>query len=83
MTKDTEIQEQYRHDMNTLAKALDTYFNGIDGPKRVAFVLLITGFDNMVGRVNYISNGQRKDIVVMLKEILARFEGQPEQKGTA
>lgn len=79
---DEQITERYRRDMNVLAGLLDHQFNG-DGPKRVAFVLLITEFDNMAGRVNYISNGQRKDIVVMLKEVLARFEGQAEQKGTA
>ena len=36
------------------------------------------------GRCNYISNGaDRKDIVVMLKEQIKRFEGQPEMKGEA
>jgi Mor family transcriptional regulator len=80
---DEQITERYRRDMNVLAGLLDHQFNGDARPKRVAFVLLITEFDNMAGRVNYISNGERKDIVVMLKEILARFEGQAEQKGTA
>jgi hypothetical protein len=83
MTKDTEISERYRRDMGRLAELLDTFFNGIDGPKKVAFVLLVTEFDNMAGRVNYISNGERESTVIMLKEVLARFEGQPEQKGTA
>jgi hypothetical protein len=36
------------------------------------------------GRANFISNGaDRKDIVVLFKEIIARFEGQPEMKGRA
>jgi len=35
-------------------------------------------------RCNYISNGaDRKDVVVLMKEMIARFEGQPEMKGTA
>ena len=33
-------------------------------------------------RCNFISNGaDRKDIVVLFKEMIARFEGQPETKG--
>jgi hypothetical protein len=36
------------------------------------------------GRCNYISNGaDRKDVVTLMKEMIARFEGQPEMKGHA
>jgi len=77
------VQRRYRDNMNDLADVLDNAFNGKRRPKKVCFVLLVTEFDNMAGRVNYIANGERGDIVVMLKEILARFEGQPEVKGTA
>jgi hypothetical protein len=83
---DEKIQEEYHAQMNVIANALDQVFNGElkeGDERRVAFVLLITEFGNMSGRVNYISNGERKDIVVMLKEILARFEGQPEMRGNA
>ena len=80
---DEQITKQYRERMNSLARFLDEQFNDTTHPKRIAFVLLVTEFDNMHGRVNYISNGQRSDIAVMLKEILARFEGQPEQQGSA
>jgi hypothetical protein len=34
-------------------------------------------------RVNYVSNGDRADMVVALKEVVARFEGQPRQAGRA
>lgn len=77
------ISAAYKQEMNWLAHMLDRYFNKPDDPKKTAFVLLVTEFDNMQGRVNYISNGKRADIVVMLKEMLARFEGQPAQRGTA
>lgn len=77
------ISAAYKQKMNRLAYILDSYCNKPDEPKKIAFVLLLTEFDNMQGRVNYISNGERADIVVMLKEVLARFEGQPEQRGTA
>lgn len=83
MTSDNEIQAKYKRDMNELARALDDVFNGNVRPKKVAFVLLISEFGITTGRVNYISNGERSDIVTMLKEITARFEGQPEQSGTA
>jgi hypothetical protein len=80
---DDQIQDRYRREMNTLAHVLDEHFNDVEQPKLTCFVLLVTEFDNMKGRVNYISNGQRKDVIVMLKEVLARFEGQPAQKGRA
>jgi hypothetical protein len=81
---DEEISREYRRAMNELARDLDAIFNGTRKGKdrNVCFTLLITDF-NKGNRVNYISNGEREDIVVMLKEILARFQGQPEQKGTA
>ena len=35
-------------------------------------------------RCNYISNGaDRKDVVALMKEMIARFGGQPEMKGNA
>ena len=41
-----------------------------------AVVLLVTPFDAPVGgRVNYISNGKREDIVTLMREVIARFEG--------
>lgn len=36
------------------------------------------------GRCNYISNGaDRNDVVVLMKEMIARFEGQPKMSGRA
>lgn len=41
-----------------------------------ALVLLVAPFNAPVGaRVNYIGNGKRADIVTMMKEVVARFEG--------
>lgn len=41
-----------------------------------AVVLVIAPFDAPRGaRTNYIGNGQREDIKVLLKELLARWEG--------
>jgi hypothetical protein len=80
----TEDLERTKRELQTLAAVLDEHFNAGKNPKKTAFVLLVTPLDAPVGaRVNYVSNANRGDIVVMLKEIVARFEGQPEQKGTA
>jgi hypothetical protein len=36
------------------------------------------------GRCNYISNGpDRRDVVTLMKEMIQRFEGQPEMEGRA
>lgn len=80
---DNMIEPTYRNKMNVLAHFLDYEFNGDREPKKVAFVMFISEFNAMQGRVNFISNAKREDIIVMLKEILARFDGQPEMEGKA
>lgn len=72
-----------RATMNAIASSLDSVFNG-KGPKKVGFVVLVMPFGGPDGaRTNYISNASRADVLVMLKEVVARFEGQPEQSGRA
>ena len=81
---DAPITDQYRKQMNALAEALDSAFNGdVRGPAReTGFVLLVFPYGDREGRCNYISNGaNRNDIVTMFKEMIARFEGQPEITG--
>lgn len=69
------IQAEHRAMMNAVAQSLDEVFNPGD-TRRVAFVVLTANMgDYEGGRVNYISNGNREDIVSMLKELIARFEG--------
>jgi hypothetical protein len=85
MLGDAPIEDEYHAKMNALAAAIDTLFNG-EVPKdqrKVGFVLLVYEFGAGEGRCNYISNAQREDVVVLLKEQLARFEGQPEMTGRA
>jgi hypothetical protein len=82
---DQPIEEQYRQKMLAVAKTLDEVFNGTArGPDRkTGFVLLVFRVGDE-GRCNFISNGaDRKDVVVLMREMIARFEGQPEMKGTA
>lgn len=83
---DGPIDEKYRVQMQALAKGIDEIFNGdAKGNDRdVGFVLLVFPFGSHDGRCNYISNGaDRRDIVVMFKEQIARFEGQPQLSGRA
>lgn len=70
--------------MNAIAKSLDDLFNPGDR-RKIAFVVLTARFGDIEeGRVNYISNGNRADIVSMMKETIARFEGRySEQSGAA
>jgi hypothetical protein len=83
---DAPIEGAYRAMMVGLAKAIDEVFNdGVKGPERkTGFILLVFPFGESEGRCNYISNGaSRADVVTMLKEQIARFEGMPEQEGHA
>lgn len=86
---DQPIQPEFYERMNQLAGILDEAFNGVKKGKArpTGFVLLVYPFNNLANgdaRCNFISNGaDRKDLVVLFKEMIARFEGQPEQKGTA
>jgi hypothetical protein len=83
---DAPIQEQYRGKMQFLAKQLDHLFNGdLRGQERTTgFVLMVFPYGDEQGRCNYISNGaDRKEVVILMKEMIARFEGQPEIKDTA
>jgi hypothetical protein len=83
---DAPIEPKYTKQMEGIAQALDEVFNrnakGAD--RKVGFVLLVYPFGEKEGRCNFISNGaDRKDIVVLFKEMIKRFEGQPEMKGHA
>ncbi|BBK37734.1 hypothetical protein STAQ_28120 [Allostella sp. ATCC 35155] len=83
---DGPIQPEFLAEMNAVASAIDVTFNGTTrGPDRkVGFVLLCFPFGATDGRCNFISNGaDRRDLIALFKEMIARFEGQPEMKGRA
>src|SRR5262250_1715400 len=83
---DREIEENFRDQMNILARFLDEQFNGEThgSDRKTGFVLLVFPYGNTDGRCNFISNGaDRRDIVTLFREMIARFEGQPELKGRA
>jgi hypothetical protein len=82
---DGPIEIKYREYLRGLAQALDEGFNGDKKGKarKTGFVLMVFEFGDKPGRCNYISNAERSTVTVLLKEQLARFEGQPEVKGHA
>lgn len=84
---DGPIEQCYLDRMNATARALDQIFNGDarGADRNTGFVLMVFPFGEASnGRCNYISNGaDRKDVVALMKEMIARFEGQPELTGRA
>jgi hypothetical protein len=81
---DAPIEERYREQMNQLAGVIDRYLNHGKMPMRdTGFVLLVFPFNDHGGRCNYISTAERQDVIVLLKEQLARFQGMPEARGKA
>ena len=81
---DAPIEPQYEAQMKHLARSIDRIFNGeAEGDDRkTGFILLVYPFGDKEGRCNFISNGaDRRDVVTLFKEMIARFEGQPEVKG--
>ena len=71
------IQPAYKKAMNKIARAIDETLNGKRNRKpTVGFILLTAEFGKIDGgRVNYISNGKREDMIAMMREYLARVEG--------
>lgn len=86
---DAPIEAKWREQMMAIAQAIDELFNakffeGKEKDRQTGFILLLFPFGESSGRCNYISNGaNREDVVTLMKEMIARFEGQPELKGTA
>lgn len=82
---DAPVDAEYHGKMEFLARQIDHWFNGdLRGEaKQTGFVLLVFPFHGHEGRANYMSNATREDVVTLLKEQIARFEGQPEQTGHA
>ena len=81
---DAPIEAAYHEKMIAIVQALDEMFNGDKRPKKVGFILMVFPFESTEGRCNYMSNGaDRKDVVTLMREMIARFEGQPEVSGNA
>lgn len=74
----TPIDEAYRAMLQGIARDLDQMLNNGAKPENrtVAFTLLLFDFDKPLGgRVNYISNAKRDEMLTAMKEFIARSEG--------
>jgi hypothetical protein len=83
---DGPVEERYREQIRVIAEVIDEFLNGPNkGEAREnGFIVMMFPFGGPnKGRCNYISNAERKDVIIMLKEQIARFEGQPEAEGNA
>lgn len=83
---DAPVQAEYHEKMVAVTGAIDEFFNGKakGQDRKTGFVLMVFPFGDTSGRCNYMSNGaDRKDIVILMREMIARFEGQPEISGSA
>ena len=84
---DAPVEEEYRRSLTAIAHGLDEILNPdkeTTGERKTGFVVMLFPYGDHSGRCNYISNGaDRRDVVILMKEMIARFEGQPEIKGRA
>lgn len=83
---DAPVEAEYHEKMTAIMQALDELMNqgkkGAD--KKVGIVVMMFPYGDVEGRCNYMSNGaDRKDVVTLMREMIARFEGQPELTGKA
>jgi hypothetical protein len=79
---DAPIELQYRVVMYKVGRIINRILNRTDQNKS-GFILMVFPLNAHEGRCNYLSNARREDVVIMLKEQLKRFEGQPDIKGHA
>lgn len=84
---DGPVQPEYVERMRAVTRVIDQFFNGpLKGADRpTGFVLLVFPFGEAdSGRCNFMSNGaDRRDIVALFKEMITRFEGQPDVNDSA
>jgi hypothetical protein len=75
---DMPLDAIHAEKMQRIARRLDSIFNGNKrGSERgYGFVLMVFPFHGAIGNCNYISNGQRAQMIELLKEQLKRFEDQ-------
>lgn len=69
------IEPKYVDLMRALAQGIDGIVNPDSEKKETGFLLMLFPLEGHAGRCNYISNAERSDVQVLLREQLARFEG--------
>ena len=71
------IEQQHRELMNGVAAGLSDIFPGL------GFALLVFPLGENDGRMNYICNCEREDMLTAMKEFIARNEGRYARAGAA
>lgn len=80
---DAPVEAHLRHAMFGVAKGIDELFNGNVMPARIGFALMVFPFNTTDGRCNYVSNAKPEDMLVVLKEQVARLEGRLQEAKVA
>ena len=82
MNSDSALEKQ-RGFIQSLAEGIDSALNPGEGDRVNGFILLTFPFGEVENpRCNHVSNVNREDAIVMVKELLARWQGQPEHSST-
>lgn len=73
---DMPLDAIHAEKMQRIARRLDHIFNGNKrgSEREYGFVLMVFPFRGAVGNCNYISNGQRAQMLELLREQIKRFE---------
>lgn len=74
MSTHGEIEQELRKAMTGVGELLDRVFNDDAPEKKIGFALLVFEF-GCEGRMNYLSNAKREDMIAAMKEWIARAEG--------
>lgn len=77
------IEDRYKQQMVAVARAVDEFLNGPNAHpdnRKVGFVVMVFEFGSTAGRMNYISNASRDDVVIALREQLSCFDGMPDSQ---
>lgn len=90
MSTHRPLNAEYAEFLRDLARAVHELLNSDPDNPRMGFGLLMFPFDDAVlpgddgPRINYVSNASREDMLVAMKEFIARAEGMdPPTGGTA
>ena len=74
------LEPQHYELLRGLAIMVDNALNPKGASRKVGFAILMFGMNENEGRMNYISNGERVDMISALKEFIAHLEGRVVQQ---
>jgi hypothetical protein len=70
------VQADYIEQMKAVLSAVDEFINPDKKNKRIGITLLMFPFGNEdSGRINYMSTAERKDMILSMKLLIAKWEG--------